>query len=38
VILEGSSGYLELAVNCGSAADATGLRRGDGVVFATSEE
>jgi S-adenosylmethionine hydrolase len=38
VVLEGSSGYLELAVNCGSAADATGLRRGDGVVFATSEE
>ncbi len=37
VILEGSSGYLELAVNCGSAADATGLERGDTVVFATSE-
>jgi S-adenosylmethionine hydrolase len=29
VILEGSSGLLELVVNGGSAADATGLARGD---------
>jgi S-adenosylmethionine hydrolase len=35
VLLEGSAGYLELAVNCGSAADATGLERGDTVVFST---
>jgi hypothetical protein len=33
VLLEGSAGYLELAVNCGSAAEATGLERGDTVVF-----
>ena len=33
VLIEGSAGYLELAVNCGSAADATGLERGDRVVF-----
>ncbi len=33
VLLEGSAGYLELAVNCGSAAEATGLERGDAVVF-----
>lgn len=33
VVLEGSAGYLELAVNCGSAAEATGLERGDTVVF-----
>ncbi len=37
VILEGSSGYLELAVNCGSAADATGLERGDSVLFTSCE-
>jgi len=29
VLLEGSAGFLELAVNSGSAAMATGLRRGD---------
>jgi len=33
VLLEGSAGYLELAVNCGSAADATSLERGDPVLF-----
>ena len=33
VLLEGSAGYLELAVNCGSAADATGLERGDAVLM-----
>ena len=33
VLLEGSAGYLELAVNCGSAAEATSLERGDAVVF-----
>lgn len=33
VVLEGSAGYLELAINCGSAAEATGLERGDTVVF-----
>ncbi len=33
VLLEGSAGYLELAVNCGSAADVTGLERGDTVVI-----
>jgi len=33
VLLEGSAGYLELAINCGSAAEATGLERGDTVVF-----
>ncbi len=33
VLLEGSAGYLELAVNCGSAAEATGLERGDPVLF-----
>ncbi len=31
VLLEGSAGFLELAVNGGSAAMATGLRRGDAV-------
>jgi S-adenosylmethionine hydrolase len=38
VLIEGSAGYLELAVNCGSAADATGLERGDTVVFSTSDQ
>ena len=38
VLLEGSAGYLELAVNCGSAADATGLERGDTVIISTNEE
>jgi S-adenosylmethionine hydrolase len=38
VLIEGSAGFLELAVNCGSAADATGLERGDTVVFSTNEE
>jgi S-adenosylmethionine hydrolase len=38
VVIEGSAGFLELAVNCGSAADATGLERGDTVVFSTNEE
>lgn len=33
VLLEGSAGFLELAVNCGSAAEATGLERGDIVVL-----
>jgi S-adenosylmethionine hydrolase len=33
VLIEGSAGFLELAVNCGSAAEATGLERGDAVVF-----
>jgi S-adenosylmethionine hydrolase len=33
VVLEGSAGFLELAVNCGSAAEATGLERGDTVLF-----
>ncbi|MGD9253661.1 MAG: SAM-dependent chlorinase/fluorinase [Holophagae bacterium] len=33
VLLEGSAGYLELAVNCGSAAEATGLERGDVVLL-----
>ena len=33
VLLEGSAGYLELAINCGSAEEATGLERGDTVVF-----
>jgi S-adenosylmethionine hydrolase len=37
VLIEGSAGFLELAVNCGSAADATGLQRGDRVVFSLSE-
>jgi S-adenosylmethionine hydrolase len=36
VLIEGSAGFLELAVNCGSAADATGLERGDTVVFSTN--
>jgi S-adenosylmethionine hydrolase len=31
VLLEGSAGFLELAVNGGSAAMATGLRRGDAI-------
>lgn len=31
VLLEGSAGFLELAVNSGSAAMATGLRRGDSI-------
>jgi S-adenosylmethionine hydrolase len=38
VLIEGSAGYLELAVNCGSAADATGLERRDTVVFSTNKE
>jgi S-adenosylmethionine hydrolase len=33
ILLEGSAGYLELAVNCGSAAEATGLERGDVVLL-----
>ena len=37
VVLEGSSGLLELAVNGGSAASATGLRRGDSVTVRNSE-
>jgi len=37
VLIEGSAGYLELAVNCSSAADATGLERGDTVVFSRGE-
>jgi S-adenosylmethionine hydrolase len=38
VLLEGSAGYLELAVNCGSAAEATGLQRGDRVAFSMVED
>jgi len=38
VLIEGSAGYLELAVNCGSAAEATALERGDIVVFSTKLE
>jgi len=34
VLLEGSAGYLELAVNLGSAAEATGLSRGDRIMIA----
>jgi S-adenosylmethionine hydrolase len=37
VLIEGSAGYLELAVNCGSAADATALERGDAVVFSIGD-
>ena len=37
VLLEGSAGYHELAVNCGSAAEATGLERGDPVLFLHSK-
>jgi S-adenosylmethionine hydrolase len=37
VLLEGSAGYLELAVKCGSAAEATALQRGDRVVFSDGE-
>ena len=33
VLLEGSAGYFELAVNCGSAAEATGLERGDRITI-----
>ncbi len=33
VLLAGSAGYLELAVNGGSATEATGLERGDGVLL-----
>lgn len=33
VLLEGSAGYFELALNCGSAAEATGLERGDRVTI-----
>ena len=36
VVLEGSAGYLELAINCGSAAEATGLECGDTVIFSTN--
>lgn len=38
VLIEGSAGFLELAVNCGSAADATGLERGDTVVFSIGKD
>lgn len=38
VLIEGSAGFFELAVNCGSAAEATGLERGDTVVFKTGGE
>ena len=38
VLLEGSAGYLELAVNCGSAAEATALERGDAVVFSKGDD
>lgn len=33
VLLEGSAGYFELAVNCGSAAESTGLERGDRITI-----
>jgi S-adenosylmethionine hydrolase len=33
VLLEGSAGTFELAVNCGSAAESTGLERGDRVTI-----
>jgi S-adenosylmethionine hydrolase len=33
VLLEGSAGNFELAVNCGSAAESTGLERGDRVTI-----
>lgn len=38
VLLEGSAGYLELAVNGGSAAMATGLRRGDSVRMTHADD
>jgi len=38
VLLEGSAGFLELAVNGGSAAMATGLRRGDAVRVTSVDE
>jgi S-adenosylmethionine hydrolase len=38
VLIEGSAGFLELAVNCGSAADVTGLERGDAVLFSMKKE
>ena len=38
VLIEGSAGFLELAVNCGSAAEATGLERGDAVVFSVDDD
>jgi S-adenosylmethionine hydrolase len=38
VLLEGSAGYLELAVNGGSAAMATGLRRGGSVRIISVDE
>jgi S-adenosylmethionine hydrolase len=38
VLLEGSAGFLELAVNGGSAAMATGLRRGDSVRITSVDE
>jgi S-adenosylmethionine hydrolase len=38
VLLEGSAGFLELAVNCGSAAEVTGLERGDSVVFSKGDD
>jgi S-adenosylmethionine hydrolase len=37
VLLEGSAGYFELAVNCGSAAEATGVERGGPVMFVHGE-
>jgi hypothetical protein len=38
VVLEGSSGYLELAVNGASAAAATGLSRGDAILLLGAPE
>jgi len=38
VLLEGSAGFLELAVNGGSAAMATGLRRGDSVRITHTDD
>ncbi len=38
ILLEGSAGYLELAVNGGSAAMATGLRRGDSVRITHTDD
>ena len=38
VLIEGSAGYMELAVNCGSAAEATALERADAVVFSKGDD
>jgi S-adenosyl-L-methionine hydrolase (adenosine-forming) len=38
VLLAGSAGYFELAVNCGSAAEATGLERGDRITITRRQD